>query len=264
MASSEALARFLREAVNWRWDEFVLAEKNKEFSTNQSIIFALIRACATQNLPAIKIALRRIDGNLKTPIKIEMPKVFYLFPNAPDAPTHPLLEPGTITENPATAEEADRIIEGQIIERPEPVSRTEEKPDRDLPSMGLRETLQEMAEYPRSLPEAIVELALQTEQHIKKTAPAPNEIPKVKSVVAAHLLIMAQNRNIDALTEVFDQIDGKLVETLQIIGEDIYITSYSEILPENAILNEDGIWQAEAIQAQSMWAEKLGQGLKHD
>jgi hypothetical protein len=39
--------------------------------------------------------------------------------------------------------------------------------------------------------------------------------------VAAHLLILAQKRNIDALTEVFDQIDGKLAEVLQILGEDI-------------------------------------------
>lgn len=250
--SSDKLAKFLREISNWSWEEFVKAEKDKQYTTNESIIFALIRSCAMQELAAIKISLNRLDGKLKTPVKVEMPKVFYLFPNAklPDgisAPVGPPAEPG--------AKPGTEALIGEIIPAPKK-TKTEEK---DLPSMSLRETLREMSDYPRELPEAIIQLAEQTHRWIQQQGPKPPEIPKVKSVVAAHLLIMAQKRNIDALTEVFDQIDGKLVETIQILGEDIYITSYANAAPEGAYLNEDGILQMEAVAAQQMWANKLGE-----
>jgi hypothetical protein len=259
--SADKLANFLREASNWSWEEFAKAEKNPKFTTNESVIFSLIRACAMQNLSAIKMSLNRIDGKLKTPIKIEYPKVFYLYPNA-SVPEK--LEKPKTAEDPTTVNQVEQIMEGGELTTPEPIEQPKAESEADLPSMGLRETLIKMADYPRELPQAIVDLALQTEQWIRKAAPKPDEIPKVKSVVAAHLLIMAQNRNIDALTEVFDQIDGKLVETLQIIGEDMYLASYSDTPPEGAYLNKDGIWEIEAVSVQNMWAEKLGKVIGDD
>lgn len=247
---SEKLGNFLREVSNWQWDEFAKAEKNNEYSTNQSIIFGLIRACAMQKMEAIKISLNRIDGKLKTPIKIEYPKIFYLYPHAKG------VEQISYTPGQKTGVEL-AISPGVDLIKPVELPEVESK-KRDLPSMGLRETLTEMADCPRELPEAIIALALQTEQWIRGQAPRPQEIPRVKSVVAAHLLTMAQNRNMDALNEVFDQIDGKLVETLQVIGEDVYITSYVSEAPHGAVLNADGIYQLEATQSQNLWAQKLG------
>lgn len=250
MAKEDKLGRFLREVCGWQWDSFVKAERDNSYTSNQAIIFALIRACAMQKLPAIKVAVDRLDGKLKTPLKIEMPKVFYLYPNAQlIAPAKPV-----ILDNPGTAIEAELIIEGETLPAviPQP-----EEPKKDLPSMGLRETLTEMADCPRELPEALIALARQTEQSLRDQAVRPPEIPMVKSVVVAHLLTMAQNRNLDAIGEVFDAIDGKLVETLQILGEDIYITVYSNEAPPEAILNDDGILQLQAPAAQEMWAEKL-------
>lgn len=249
----DKLAKFLKETANWSWEDFARAEKDPKFTTNEAIVFALIRSCAMQSLPAIKIALNRLDGKLKTPVEFETPKVFYLFPNASG---HPALD----KPDPLTEVHADAVIEGELMIIP-PAAKSQEEffepGPRDLPSMGFRETLQEMSDYPRELPVAITELALQTEQWVRNQQPRPQEIPKVKSVVAAHLLIMAQNRNIDALTEVFDQIDGKLTEVIQIIGEDIYITNYSTVAPPEATLNDDGVLQTEALQAQNMWAQRL-------
>lgn len=247
----DKLAKFLKEVANWDWAEYARAEHDPKFTTNEAIVFALIRSCAMQSLPAIKIALNRLDGKLKTPVEFETPKVYYLFPNASG---HPALD---APPDPLTEEHADKVIEGELIIPPKAQEEYFEPGPKDLPSMGFRETLQEMSDYPRELPVAITELALHTEQWIKKNGPHPGEIPKVKSVVAAHLLIMAQNRNIDALTEVFDQIDGKLTEVIQIIGEDIYITNYSATAPPEAYLNDDGILQVEATQAQNMWAQRL-------
>ena len=247
---SEKLGDFLREVSNWQWDEFVKAEHDKTYTTNQAMIFAIIRSCAMQKMDAIKLSLDRIDGKLKTPIKIEFPKIFYLFPNAElskvETPAG-FVEPGDIIDTPVGP-----AVVALVEELPK------EEIDSDLPSMSLRQTLTKMSDYPRDLPDAIIELAQNTEWAMRDKVPMPDEVPRVKSVVAAHLLVMAKNRSIAALSEVFDQIDGKLAETIQIVGEDIYITSYSSTAPEGAEINKDGVLQIEATQAQNLWAQKLG------
>lgn len=247
------LGPFLQEVSNWDWEEFCRAEHDPKYSSNEAVIFALVRACAMEKMEAIKLALNRIDGKLKTPIRIEMPKVFYLFPRArldvsekPNSDT-PALAPGPI-EFEATSYE---IMEEEPEEK-------EPEFENDLPSLSLRQTLARMADAPREVPAFVMEFATMTQQWLNGNAEEPEEKPKVKSVVAAHLLKLAQERNVDALSEVFDQIDGKLVETIQLLGDDIFITSYSLSAPDGAYLNADGVLQLEATQAQNMWAEKLG------
>lgn len=258
VSDNNKLGKFLREASNWSWEEFCNAEHDAEFTTNQSLIFAVIRACAMEKMDAIRLALNRIDGKLKTPVKIEMPKVYYLFPNAVADDTPPE-KPGFVgeLEGVEVAQETNALT-GEIIERVEEPDRAEAEDD--LPSLSLRQTLSKMSDFPRNLPEAIVASALQTQQWLNGQAQKPADIPRVKSVVAAHLLIMAQKRNIDALTEVFDQIDGKLVETIQVLGpdgKDIYIISYATTAPPGAIRNKEGVLMIEASDAQAMWAERL-------
>jgi hypothetical protein len=243
------LGKFLSEVANWTWEDFVLAEKDPAYTSNQAVIFALIRSCASEKMDAIRIALNRLDGKLKTPIIIETPKIYYQFPNATLPEDAPKVE-GMNMDPPGGPEIP---ISGEVLAPPKV-----EKSESDLPSMTLRETLMEMANYPRSLPEGIIKLAEQTDAWLRRGTPRPDEIPKVKSVVAAHLLAMANNRNLDALTEVFDQIDGKLAETIKLIGDDLYITSYLNEAPPGAYINADGVVEIEADIAQKMWAEKLG------
>lgn len=260
---SVKLADFLREVSNWTWEEFAKAEKNKNFTTNQAIIFALVRACAMQKMDAIRIALNRLDGKLKTPIKIEMPKVYYLFPNATEVEQGDVsTEAKKLNASEGHSEAVDMSVETlhSIAQDVIEMDGDNVIDEGDLPTMSLRETLTKMSDYPRELPEAIVERALQIEQAIRNRTPMPVENPRVKSVMAAHLLIMAQSRHMDAIGEVFDQIDGKLAETIQVLGEDIYITSYSRTAPSGAIKNSDGVLQLEATDSQNMWASKLGKG----
>lgn len=242
----ESLAAFLREVSNWSWEDFCTAEHDDQYTTNQSVIFALVRSCAMEKLDAIKVALNRLDGKLKTPVKIEYPKIYFLYPHAKNS-KH---------KKPETIADIRRDIELYNATEHEPP----EPEQVDLPSLTLRQTLAKMADSPRQVPEAVIAYATQTQQHMQHPdqIQRPPTVPLVKSVVAAHLLKMAQNRNINALTEVFDQIDGKLVETIQILGEDIFIVSYSIEAPEGAYLNENGVLQLEAAQAQDVWAEKLG------
>lgn len=256
MSQKAKMGDFLREVSNWSWEEFWRAERDKTYTSNQAIIFALVRACAGQDLQAIKLSLNRMDGKLKTPVIIEAPKIYYIYPYAKEIEGgvgHGKIDydhntpPQTTDTVSLQGGHADQII----IDEPEAT-------ENDLPSLSLRETLNKMSDYSRDTPDAIVELALRTEQWLRETGPRPDNIPRVKSVVAAHLLVMAQKKNMGAITEVLDQIDGKLVETIQIIGEDITITSYSSTAPVGAYLNKDGILQMEASAAQDIWASKLG------
>lgn len=254
---SGKLGDFLREVSNWRWDDFWRAERDSTYTSNESIIFALIRNCAMENLAAIKLTLNRLDGKLKTPIRIETPKVYYLFPNAKLA----AMPPGKSARHELVGDKSDaaapnETVSGEVI----PTESPPEPEVNELPSLSLRQTLTKMSDYPRNVPKDLAYRAERVEEALREKIPIPAEIqvPMVKSVVAAHLLIMAQARNIEALTEVFDQIDGKLAETIQIIGEDIYITSYATTAPVEAVLNDDGVLQVAAEQSQAMWAAKLG------
>lgn len=257
--SAERLAAFLREVSNWTWDEFAKAEKDNKFTSNQAIIFALIRSCANGKLNAIQMSLNRLDGKLATPVKVEYPSIYYLYPNAQvsesvlETTDGPPFAPG----EPAPAlPPASTPVEGDVL--PPPIPAAPQAEERDLATMSLRETLTEMAECPRELPEAILALAKQTEEWIRNANSMPDEIPKVKSVVAAALLSLAQTRNMNAITEVFDQIDGKLVETIKVLGEDIFINNYAPIAPPGATKNADGIYQLQATEAENTWARKLG------
>lgn len=249
----EKLAGFLREVSNWNWAEFCKAEKDPTYTTNEAIIFALVRACAMQKMDAIKMAINRLDGKLKTPIKIEYPKVFFLYPNAIPLPEGEVINDHGRLEAPETDGE---VVTGEVIQAP-PQPEPEPEPQPDLPSMSFRETVALMSDHARDVPEQIVYVAEQTQQWLLKKAPEPEGIPRVKAVVAAHLLVMAQGRSMDAIGEVFDAIDGKLVETIQILGDDLYITNYSNVAPAGAVPNEKGILQMEATASQKMWAEKL-------
>lgn len=248
------LGSFLREVSNWRWDDFIDAEHDANYSTNQAIIFALIRSCAMEQLAAIKIALNRLDGKLKTPVKIEYPKIYFLYPNATNLPAGDVKQPAeNLNIQKVDVKFETKSTDLEIIEAPE----IPEPEVMDLATLSLRQTVAKMADYPRMLPANVIKLATAVDQWKSNGGPHPDEIPAVKSVVAAHLLQLAQTRNIAAVNEVFDQIDGKLVETIQILGEDIFITSYSLTAPQGAYLNEDGVMQLEAAKAQDLWAEKL-------
>lgn len=248
--SSNKLGAFLREVSNWDWEEFCLAENDPIYTSNQALIFALVRSCAMEKMEAIKLALNRIDGKLKTPIKIEYPKIFYTFPRAAisEANREEIVSKSQLTLLRAPVSPSQEIVSK---------SQVDPEPENDLPSLSLRQTLAKMSDHPRQVPEAIIAFATQTQQWMNGQAEEPPEKPLVKSVVAAHLLRLAQERNVDALSEVFDQIDGKLVETIQLLDEDIFITVYSTVAPDGAYLNKDGVLQIEAVQPQDLWAHKL-------
>lgn len=237
MADKRELAAFLAEVSEWRWDEFVKAELDDSYTTNQSVVFSLVRACAMENLPAIKTALGRMDGKLVTPVQVIMPKVYITFPFAKEAKRLTVAE-----------EQPPKEI---VVFAPGQPELAEERPTK-----GFRETVAKMGGYPRETPKGIIEQQEQVEKYLRREGRMPEKVPRVKSVVAAHFLSMAQKRDMEALNEVFDQLDGKLTETIKVIGEDMYITSFDSIAPPGAFI-QDGVLTVEAGQIQDMWRKRL-------
>lgn len=226
------LTPFFKELIEVRWSEFVQAEKAEEHTSAQAVVFAVVRACAKGKLPAIKESLNRIDGKLAEQIDVVYPKFYIQYPHA--------------TSIKAGA---------KPLESKELVTIMGEQP---LITGSLRDTLQRMSEAPKALVTAILEGAKDVELRDGYAADtdAHND-PLVKSVIVAGLLKMAHNGSLGAIFEVFDNLDGKLVDTIRILGDDVYLTSYDVIAPAGST-EVDGVYQIEANNTTNKWAISLG------
>lgn len=250
MSDRGQLGNFLKEVIDWNWAEFCLAEKDEKYTGLEATVFALIRTAASAKLNAIKLAIDRVDGKLETPVKFEYPRVYTTFPLAKER----ALPPPGLDAPKELAADLDLLNES-----PEPENAK-------VASMSLRETLQKLAESPRKTTPAL----LQAKEQVEQTPEAyitndeddvARKAPLVKSVIAANLMQLAHDRSFDAINEVFDQIDGKLVETYRVLGEDMYLDSYVLEAPYDAVKNKDGIWQRENTELQAQWQQKLEQNI---
>lgn len=232
------LGNFLREVIDWQWDEFCEAEKDPKYSGLESSVFALVRACSDGKLAAIKLAIDRVDGKVETPIKIEYPRVYVLYPYAETLSLPPSSDAAPLS-----------------LPDPDPLPETE-KEEPPLATITLRETLEKMADASRQIPLLIHDQKMKAEKGLLDKG---ETIPLVKSVIAANLLILANEKHsFEAITEIFDRIDGKLVETIRLLGSDIYLTNYGLEAPFNAVRNKDGVYQVESPIVADQWGEKLG------
>lgn len=242
------LGNFLSEVIQWRWDEFVEAEISHEYTGYQATVLALVRTCSEGKLGAIKLAIDRVDGKLETPVKIETPKIWFIYPDATSVADLP---PGEKPKQLATPESL-----------PDAPQDSEEEEKEETPAvMSLRETLLKLADTPRMTTTLILEMKKKVEEadgNIPDSDEVHSKIPMVKSVIAANLLQLAnQKGNFEAITEVFDQIDGKLVEVIRLLGDDIFLTQYALQAPYGAVKNKKGIYMIAAENTASVWEEKL-------
>lgn len=237
------LGNFLNEVIDWNWLEFVTAEHDPKYTGIQAAVFKLIRTCSDGKLSAIKLAIDRVDGKVETPIKIEYPKVFFLFPEAQTVALPGPNDPGT------------KLLTDPLPEQPSEV----EDEEQTIATLTLRQTLEKMADYSRQTPLLIHQQKKLVEQAFEKNEQMDEkEIPLVKAVLCANLLILAYEKgSFEAITELFDRIDGKLVEVTRILGDDIFLTYYAEEAPAGAVKNKDGIYMLESPLIADVWRQKF-------
>ena len=235
------LTPFFKQVIEMRWSEYCKLEQGEEHSSSQAVVLAVVRACANGKLPAIKESLNRIDGKLQEQIEVEYPKFYIAYPYA------------------KSIEAKVRTPNGKTITVPQVIG-SDTPPDQDAPLItgSLRDTLDRMSDAPKSLVTQILDAAEEVE--LKQGYAADHEHtsdPLVKSVIVAGLLKMAHNGSLSAIFEVFDNLDGKLVDKIKIMGDDVYLTSYDAIAPPSAKKNKDGVFQVEADNTTSAWAVSL-------
>lgn len=234
------LTPFFKEVIEKRWSEFYKMEQSEEHTSAQAVVLAIIRACAKGKLPAIKESLNRIDGKLQEQIEVEYPKFYITYPHAT------ALGAGAVTPK------------GKQISHPVVTGSTEPDPEAPLVTGSLRDTLNRMSDQPKFLVQKILDAAadVETKQGYASDHEPLND-PLVKSVIVAGLLKMAHNGSLSAIFEVFDNLDGKLVDKIKILGDDVYLTSYDTLAPKGAEKNKDGVYQIEADNTTSAWAVSL-------
>lgn len=238
------LTPFFKQVIELRWSEFVDMEAGDTHTSAQAVVFAIVRACAKGKLPAIKESLNRIDGKLQEQIEVEYPKFYVSYPYAKE------LSAGAVTP------------EGKAISFPVVIGSDEPDPMAPLVTGSLRDTLNRMSDAPKAIVQQILDGAADVDQRASYASEFPpiND-PLVKSVIVAGLLKMAHNGSLGAIFEVFDNLDGKLVDTIKIMGDDVHLTSYDTIAPAGAV-KVDGVYQIEADNTSNSWATSLARNYK--
>lgn len=222
--------RFI-ELLHLNWAEYAKIEADEDGSSEEAMICGLIRACADGDMRSIKTAFARSDGEVEIPVQINTPKFYTRYLNAKEAvPAEKQLDAG---ETKLKSKEYD------------------------MATAKLRDTLQEMRKAPKKIVTMILGMRTRVDTDMKQgnALPPAESIPLVKSVIVANLLHLAGYGNSNAVTEVFNQIDGKLAKVITLLGgEDVYVDNHIDtIAPANAIKNEDGVYVAENKQMTNLW-----------
>lgn len=224
------------EILHMEWGDFCELEKSKASNVDDVVLCSLIRSCAdTDDIAATKMAFDRADGLLETPIEVRVPKFYVRYVKAKR------LEPSQ-----------------KAIEAPES-SEKHKKSDYDPASAKLRETLREMRRMPRD----VIRAVRLYKSRIEKDKPVDHQ-PMVKSVIVANLLRNVQKGRFRAVELVFDQIDGKLTRTINLLGgDDVYVDDYMTLVaPAGSIKGEDGIYYAEDKKMSTAWIRGFAQSQK--
>jgi len=228
-----SLTSRFEELLHFDWYEFCMLEADKSTTIDDGNLTALIRICSDEDdIAAIKLAFDRADGIQDTVIEIKVPKFYIRYTRA------------TGIDN--------------TLEKEEPLKLGVKEPTNyDPASAKLRATLQEMRGMPRDVIRVVRLHKKRIEKAIKEDKPIPDTMhkPMVKSVIVANLLRNVQKGKFKAIELVFDQIDGKLPKSIQLLGgEDVYVDNdQAELAPPHAILGEDGVYYAENKHMTTIW-----------
>ena len=226
------------ELIHMVWSDFVKLERDKSASVDDGVLCSLIRICAdTDDIAAAKLAFDRVDGLQATPIEIKVPKFYIRYVKAKE------IEPGAKQiEAPGEAEK-------------------DKKHNYDPATAKLRETLKEM----RDMPQDVIRVVRLYKKHIDEDKKRPTDHdPMVKSVIVANLLRNVKRGRFRAIELVFDQIDGKLTKTIQLLGgDDVYVDDYTTLVaPAYATKDESGCYIAENKPMTAAWLRGFAQSSK--
>lgn len=228
--------------IHLNYDDYYRQKKTRSNTVDERTLMSLIDICTdTDDIAAAKMSFDRIEGLLETPIHIKIPKFYVRYLKAIDV----------------------EHSEQKALGAPETVAPVQDD-NYDPATAKLRETLSRM----RTMPEQIIPAILRVKKAIQAgkdvNLKPPQKMPQVKHVIVANLLRNVRKGRYRAIELVFDQLDGKLVKTITLLGgEDVYIDDYTTLTaPAHAILGDDGVYFAEDKQMTTQWLRGFSQSQK--
>jgi len=184
-----------------------------KMSSNQAVVAELLRICCEEdNVQAIKLFFERTLGKPEKTIIIKRTSIRMEYPNATKKALKPQIEEETTTISP---------LENKVI--------VEEK---DSPGWLLNRALDKIGASGQEYAYEVIE---------------GKDRYSVIEVLAANLYAIAmRGGNLNAITLLFDYLDGSVADVIRLDAEDtILLENYAEQAPYNAIQDEDGVWYIE-------------------
>lgn len=226
-------SNYLAELIELKWSEFVELEKSDDCSSYEKFLIGMVRAFTKGVKKAITEYFDRLDGKVADNIEINYPKFYFRYPYATGSANG---DGGAMPSTPSSL--------------PEPVEKSDE-----LPTGKLRPALEKMLEEPMS----VVKAFIHTSQYIDETGKTDKGDPSVKGVMVAFLVDYSVNsrHSVSYASEILEQIEGKVAQSVNFLGGDVHINKYDEIAPEGAYLGEDGVYVLEMPMITSAWTNRI-------
>ena len=184
-----------------------------KMSSNEAVVAELLRICCEEdNVQAIKLFFERTLGKPEKTIIIKRTSIRMEYPNATKKALKPQIEEETTAVSP---------LESKVI--------VEEK---DSPGWLLNRALDKIGESGQEFAYEVID---GKDRH------------SVIEVLAANLYAIAmRGGNLNAITLLFDYLDGSVADVIRLDAEDtILLENYAEQAPYNAIQDENGVWYVE-------------------
>ena len=205
------LNNYFKDHLPKNYREFRLSVH--KMSSNEAVVAELLRICCKEdNVQAIKLFFERTLGKPEKTIIIKRTSIRMAYPNA----TRKALVPGEETETAVTSPLENKVV-------------IEEK---DSPGWLLNRALDKVGDSGQEYAYEVIE--------------NKDQYPVIEVLAANLYAIAMRGGNLNAITLLFDYIDGAVADVIRIEGEDtILLENYAEQAPYNAIQDENGVWYVE-------------------
>ena len=184
-----------------------------KMSSNEAVVAELLRICCEEdNVQAIKLFFERTLGKPEKTIIIKRTSIRMEYPNATKKALKPQIEEETTAVSP---------LESKVI--------VEEK---DSPGWLLNQALDKIGESGQEYAYEVIE--------------DKDRYPVIEVLAANLYAIAMRGGNLNAITLLFDYLDGAIADVIRLDAEDtILLENYAEQAPYNAIQDENGVWYVE-------------------
>lgn len=231
MKNDQSLTKILRETIQLNWNNYRKKRDNTSLPSFDQSVCSFIDLCCSKKaqMLAITEAFGRLSGKPEATIQVHLPKQYTVYPYAKTVADSLKKEAVATYKTLPTAHVNAPTIAGDM-------------PDDSALNYGEFDPVKAVRLLLK-MPQTATLGILQARELSDMGKCEDDASPMVVGVMAANLLHHVFKRNPLAVVSLFDMIDGKTPQIVNVVGDDpIYITDYSDQAPAGAVKNKDGIY----------------------